>query len=246
MSSVGSINGDKTPLPPPLPSAEQDAAQFDEEPWIEAPIRVDYGTNVRLGANVFVNFNCTIIDTCLVTIGSRTLIGPNVSFFSGTHPLDPELRNGTKGPELGRQIHVEEDCWIGGNVVVLPGVRIGRGVTIGAGSVVTKVCLRPISCYDRAFLNSRLIGPDDRTYPRSMWLLEIRHGFFARSELGWIPHNVALRTERLWSRWPVRRSRCVRWLSVLMDRRTVQAFDSSELLSMIPRLQILCFSTSES
>ena len=138
-ASACSIIGDDRPLPPPLSDAEQDAALFDDEPWVDLPIRIDYGTNVRLGTNVYINVNCTILDTCLVTIGSRTLIGPNVSFFSGTHPLDPELRNGTKGPELGKEIHVEEDCWIGGNVILLPGVRIGRGASIGAGSVVTKV-----------------------------------------------------------------------------------------------------------
>jgi acetyltransferase-like isoleucine patch superfamily enzyme len=111
-----------------------------EYPWIEAPIRIDYGTNIKVGSNVFINFNCTILDTCQVTIGSRTLIGPNVSFFSGTHPLDPELRNGTNGPELGGTITVGEDCWIAGNVTILPGVTIGAGSTVGAGSVVTKVC----------------------------------------------------------------------------------------------------------
>lgn len=109
-------------------------------PWIEAPIRIDYGTNIKVGSNVFINFNCTILDTCQVTIGSRTLIGPNVSFFSGTHPLDPELRNGTNGPELGGTITVGEDCWIAGNVTILPGITIGAGSTVGAGSVVTKVC----------------------------------------------------------------------------------------------------------
>lgn len=111
-----------------------------EYPWIEAPIRIDYGTNIKVGSNVFINFNCTILDTCQVTIGSRTLIGPNVSFFSGTHPLDPELRNGTNGPELGGAITVGEDCWIAGNVTILPGITIGAGSTVGAGSVVTKVC----------------------------------------------------------------------------------------------------------
>lgn len=99
---------------------------------------MDYGFNVRLGKNVFINFHSVFLDTCLITIGSRTLVGPNVSFFSATHPLDPLVRNGTQGPELGKEIHVGEDCWIGGNVIILPGVVIGKGCVVGAGSVVTK------------------------------------------------------------------------------------------------------------
>lgn len=100
-----------------------------------------------MGKNVFINFNCTILDTCAVTIGARTLIAANVSIYSGTHPLDPEVRNGTRGPECGGEIHIEEDCWIAGSVILLPGVRIGRGSTVGAGSVVTKVCRNAIpSC----------------------------------------------------------------------------------------------------
>ncbi|KAJ9194987.1 hypothetical protein DTO021D3_793 [Paecilomyces variotii] len=129
---------DKTPLPEPVADPVQDELQFQHEPWVEPPIRIDYGFNVKLGQGVFINFNCVIIDTCLVTIGSRTMFGPNVSLFSGTHPLDPALRNGTEGPELGKEIHIGEDCWIGGNVIILPGVTIGKGATIGAGSVVTK------------------------------------------------------------------------------------------------------------
>lgn len=132
------INGDTSPIPAQLADPEEDAALFDDEPWVEAPIHIDYGTNVRLGSNVYLNNNCTIIDTCLVSIGSRTLVAPNVSFYSGTHPLDPQLRNGTRGPETGKEIHVGEDCWIGGGAIILPGVSIGRGSTVGAGSVVTK------------------------------------------------------------------------------------------------------------
>lgn len=132
------INGDERPMPAQVSDTDEDDALFDNDPWVESPIRVDYGTNVRLGDNVYVNSSCTFIDTCLITIGARTLVGPNVSFYSGTHPIDPELRNGTKGPELGAEIHVGGDCWFGGNVTVLPGVTIGRGSTIGAGSVVTK------------------------------------------------------------------------------------------------------------
>ena len=139
-----SVNDDHRPLPPPLDDPEADAALFEDEPWIESPLTVDYGFNVKLGAGCFINFNCVILDTCLITIGARTLVGPNVSFYSGTHPLDPSVRNGTKGPEAGKELHVGEDCWIGGNVVILPGVTIGKGCTIGAGSVVTKV--RPHRC----------------------------------------------------------------------------------------------------
>jgi len=91
-----------------------------------------------IGKGVYINFNCTFLDTCTISIGARTLIGPNCSFYAASHPLYPFLRNGTQGPELGAPINIGEDCWFGGNVVVLPGITIGRGVTIGAGSVVTK------------------------------------------------------------------------------------------------------------
>lgn len=135
--------GDTRPLPPRKEGSTEDEDEelLGSEAWVEAPFHADYGTNVRLGEGVFINFNCTIIDTCLVSIGSRTLLAPNVSLYSGTHPLDPDLRNGTNGPESGKPITIEEDVWIGGNVTVCPGVTIGRGSTVGAGSVVTKVSL---------------------------------------------------------------------------------------------------------
>ncbi|KAF1961887.1 maltose O-acetyltransferas-like protein [Byssothecium circinans] len=129
---------DKSPLPPPAATPEVDDKLFDDDPWIEPPVAMDYGFNVKLGKNVFINFHAVFLDTCLISVGSRTLVGPNVSFYSGTHPLDPVIRNGTQGPELGKEIHIGEDCWIGGNVVILPGVTIGRGSVVGAGSVVTK------------------------------------------------------------------------------------------------------------
>jgi acetyltransferase-like isoleucine patch superfamily enzyme len=133
---------DVSDLPAQLPDPEEDEGLFTDYPWIEPPLRIDYGTNVRLGKGVFLNFNLIVIDTCLVSIGARTLVGPNCSIYSGTHPLDPALRNGTSGPELGKEVHIEEDCWLGGNVIICPGVRVGKGSTIGAGSVVTRVRLR--------------------------------------------------------------------------------------------------------
>lgn len=138
-----SIIGDTTPLPPIAlegPDSEQDDALFVSEPYLESPLHIDYGTNTRLGPNVYMNFNCTILDVCQITIGARTLIGPNVSFYAATHPLDPASRKAMPTLELGKEIVIGEDVWIGGQVIVLPGVKIGDGAVVGAGSVVTKVC----------------------------------------------------------------------------------------------------------
>jgi len=131
---------DETEMPPILADADDDAAQFDAtDPWVEPPLRADYGFNIKAARGTFINYNATFVDTCRVTIGARTLVGPNVSFFAGGHPLDPDVRQGTQGPEFGKEITIGEDCWIGGNVTVLPGVTVGRGAVVGAASVVTKV-----------------------------------------------------------------------------------------------------------
>jgi acetyltransferase-like isoleucine patch superfamily enzyme len=132
------ITNDDRPLPPPGANDEEEDAILHEYPWIEAPIRFDYGYNVKVGSNVFINTGAVMIDTCLISIGSRTMFGPNVHIYSGGHPLDPELRNGTFGPEFGKPVSIGEDCWIGGNATILPGVTIGKGSTVGAASVVTK------------------------------------------------------------------------------------------------------------
>lgn len=139
-----SIINDTRPLPPKAASQEEDDKLFENDPWVCQPIHTDYGINIMLGEGVFVNWNSTFVDTCPIRIGARTLIGPNCSFYSGSHPLDPAIRNGLEGPEHGQDINIGEDCWLGGNVIVLPGVTIGKGCTVGAGSVVTKVR----TCYD--------------------------------------------------------------------------------------------------
>ena len=100
------------------------------------PLQVDYGTYVTLGDGVFINFNCVILDTCAVTIGGGTLVGPGVQFFAATHPVDPAVRR--QGLEMGAPITVGENVWIGGGAILLAGVTIGDDTTIGAGSVVTR------------------------------------------------------------------------------------------------------------
>lgn len=104
--------------------------------WLQPPFYCDYGTNITAGANVFFNFNCVVLDVAPVTIGSHVLCGPAVQLYTATHPLSALERR--KGLEGGAPIWIEDDVWLGGGVIVLPGVRIGQGAVIGAGSVVTK------------------------------------------------------------------------------------------------------------
>lgn len=105
---------------------------------MDPPISVDHGLNFKVGKGTFLNFNLLVLDTCLVTVGERVLFGPNVSIYGAIHPMDPAVRNGLEGPEAGKEVHIEDDVWIGGSVIILAGVTIGRGCTVGAGAVVTK------------------------------------------------------------------------------------------------------------
>jgi len=108
---------------------------------VEAPFNCDYGYNISIGQDVAIGKNCTILDTCEVKIGDRCNIGPNVNIYTATLPVDPKRRLGSRGPNLGRKITIDSDCWIGGGVTILPGRTIGKGSTVGAGSIVTRVCL---------------------------------------------------------------------------------------------------------
>ncbi|PQJ89220.1 sugar O-acetyltransferase [Aliivibrio sifiae] len=95
----------------------------------------DYGYNIEIGSNFYSNHNLTIVDVCKVTIGNNVLFGPHVMISTGTHPLDPIERQKT---EYGASISIGNDVWVGGNVSILPGVKIGNNCVIGAGSVVNR------------------------------------------------------------------------------------------------------------
>ncbi len=103
---------------------------------IEKGIRVDYGINTTLGNNVFINYNFVVLDCCPLTIGNNVFIAPNVQIYTAIHPLNPIERNKHIGQAM--PITIEDDVWIGGGSIILPGVTIGKGTTIGAGSVVNK------------------------------------------------------------------------------------------------------------
>jgi len=109
---------------------------FGEEIVVVQPFRCDYGSNIRVGESFFSNFNFTVLDEALVTIGSNAFIGPNVSIYTACHPIDGVARR--TGQEWAKPVTIGDDVWIGGSVTICPGVTIGNNVTIGAGSVVVK------------------------------------------------------------------------------------------------------------
>jgi acetyltransferase-like isoleucine patch superfamily enzyme len=103
---------------------------------IVTPFFCDYGKNIKLGKGVFINCNCYLMDGATITIGDKVFIGPYCGFYTAMHPLPFQYRN--KGLEKALPITVKDNCWFGANVTVLPGVTIGSGCVIAAGSVVTK------------------------------------------------------------------------------------------------------------
>ena len=103
---------------------------------IEPPFYCDYGYNIKLGRNVYMNFNCCILDVMAVKIGNNVFMGPNVQIYTATHPLEVEARNSML--EFAKPVTIGNDVWIGGGAIICPGTTIGKGVVIAAGSVVTK------------------------------------------------------------------------------------------------------------
>lgn len=103
---------------------------------IQSPFYCDYGFNIVAGDNLFMNFNCIILDCAKVTFGDNVFLAPNVQLYTAYHPVIASER--IKGPEYAAPITIGNNVWLGGGVIVCPGVTIGDNTTIGAGSVVTK------------------------------------------------------------------------------------------------------------
>lgn len=103
---------------------------------IQAPFFCDYGSHIYTGENVFMNFNCIILDCAEVFLGNNVFFGPNVQVYTAYHPLDASER--IKGPELAAPITIKDNVWVGGGAIICKGIVIGENTTIGAGSVVTR------------------------------------------------------------------------------------------------------------
>ena len=107
-----------------------------DDVFIEAPFHCSYGINIHLGARVYLNAGCTILDSGRVTIGAGAMLGPNVQIYCAEHHRDAVLRG--QGLEVAKPVTIGADVWIGGGAILLGGVTIGEGAIVGAGSVVTK------------------------------------------------------------------------------------------------------------
>ncbi|GAB4448652.1 MAG: sugar O-acetyltransferase [Chloroflexi bacterium OHK40] len=109
---------------------------FGEGAEIRPPFSCDYGYQIRIGARTFINYGAVLLDVAPITIGEDAQLGPNVQLLTPTHPLDPELRRAKW--EAAEPITLGDNVWLGGGVIVLPGVSIGANTVVGAGAVVTK------------------------------------------------------------------------------------------------------------
>ena len=103
---------------------------------IQAPFYCDYGCHIFTGDNVFMNFNCIILDCAEVRLGNSVFFGPNVQVYTAYHPIVASER--IKGPELASPITIGDNVWVGGGAIICKGVTIGKNTTIGAGSVITR------------------------------------------------------------------------------------------------------------
>ncbi|MFE6760193.1 sugar O-acetyltransferase [Streptomyces sp. NPDC057684] len=103
---------------------------------VRPPLYVDYGSNITIGARTFVNYHLTALDVARITIGEDCQIGPDAQLLTPTHPVEPQPRRDKL--EAALPITIGDNVWLGGGVIVCPGVTIGDNSVIGAGAVVTK------------------------------------------------------------------------------------------------------------
>ena len=133
-----------------------------EGAFINPPFYCDYGFNIEVGKNFYANYNCTILDVGKVTIGDNCMFAPNVAIYTAGHPIHPDSRNSMY--EYGIPVSIGDNCWLGGNTIVCPGVKIGNNVVIGAGSVVTKDIPANVVAMGTPAKVVREITPDDDIY----------------------------------------------------------------------------------
>lgn len=135
-------------------------AEVGDGAYIQAPYHAMWGgRHVHLGRNVYINFNCTLVDDAQIHIGDGTMIAPNVTIVAASHPVSPKLR--AEGYGCNKPVHIGRNVWIASNVTVLPGVHIGDNAIIGAGAIVTKDVPANVIAMGSPAKIVREITPDD-------------------------------------------------------------------------------------
>lgn len=139
-----------------------------DDACIIPPFYFDHGIFISIGKNFYSNTNLVILDEAEVTIGDNVIIGPNVSLYTPSHPIDKAIRQ--KGLEYALPITIEDDVWIAGGVIILPGVTIKSGSIIGAGSVVTKDIPSDVIAMGNPCRVFRKINDEDRKYWQDQYI----------------------------------------------------------------------------
>lgn len=129
--------------------------------WIEPDFRCEFGKNISIGDDVYINFGCVILDCAEVSIGANTLIGPNLGIYTPNHAIDAEER--IKGGCIAAPVHIGRNVWLGGDVKILGGVNIGDNAIVGTGSIVTKDIPANVIAVGNPCRVLRQITEDDRT-----------------------------------------------------------------------------------
>ncbi len=138
-------------------------AECGENNYIELPFRANWGGHhLHFGSGIYVNFNLTLVDDGHIYVGDKVMFGPNVVITTANHPIDPELR--ARGLQYNKDVFIGENAWIAANVVILPGVHIGKNTVIGAGSVVTKDIPDGVVAVGNPCRVLREVGEHDREF----------------------------------------------------------------------------------
>ena len=138
-------------------------AECGDNNYIELPFHANWGGHhVHLGSNIYMNSNTTLVDDGHIFIGDNVMFGPNVTIATANHPIDAELRY--KGYQYNRDVHIGNNVWLGGHVIIVPGVTIGENAVIGAGSVVTKDIPANVVAVGNPCRVMREVGEHDKVY----------------------------------------------------------------------------------
>ncbi|MDT2758174.1 sugar O-acetyltransferase [Enterococcus xiangfangensis] len=148
-----------------------------ETVYVHPPLYVDYGRHTEVGNNFYANMDCVFLDVNKIIIGNNVMLGPRVCLYTAGHPTDAEIRN--KELEFGLSITIEDNVWIGGSALILPGVTVGKNSIVAAGSVVTKDVPRDTLVGGNPAKIIRTLGELDR----KKWSIEEKKYFEAKNKV---------------------------------------------------------------